>query len=384
MKKIMPWTFRSLLYVGFLTLIGEAVAAAPGDIDGDGKSDFTVARTYSFDGCYDSNTPSWANCFDGNLTQRISWFTLQSGDARALIRSVAAASSDGAKGLVLDPSTTSDSTGAIRLLRQNHIGMYHDDDIKRFGADNDFCEFQHHSCFWQDGSKSDSSLSVQTFRTEVGASIEGAQQVAALFLRLDSEGEKLVSVIRSNESLIFAPPRALALPANVASLVFPAGIPVPEDYNGDGVDELAVWSRDTAEWIIRNYGEAAETRIQWGLPGDHPMPGDYDGDHKADIAVWRPSTGYWFILTAASGFARDSAQVVQFGLPRAERDASGDKPVRADFDGDGKLDLAIFRPPSGTWFYRSSRDGVVYSVQWGLPGDLPIGMGIVDRMLFLE
>ena len=35
--------------------------------------------------------------------------------------------------------------------------------------------------------------------------------------------------------------------------------------------------------------------------------------------------------------------------PRSTWGAGTDIPVRGDFDADGKLDIAIFRPSTGTW-----------------------------------
>ncbi|MFI9048403.1 matrixin family metalloprotease [Streptomyces sp. NPDC053427] len=66
---------------------------------------------------------------------------------------------------------------------------------------------------------------------------------------------------------------------------------------------------------------------------DVPVPGDYDGDGTLDTAFWRPAEGSWFIQAGSGGQQR----VVQFG-----RD--GDIPVPNDFDHDGKQDLAVWRP----------------------------------------
>ena len=40
--------------------------------------------------------------------------------------------------------------------------------------------------------------------------------------------------------------------------------------------------------------------IQWGVSTDVPVPADYDGDGRIDPAVFRPSTGAWYILRSST------------------------------------------------------------------------------------
>jgi hypothetical protein len=99
------------------------------------------------------------------------------------------------------------------------------------------------------------------------------------------------------------------------------------------------------------------------LASDTPVPADYDGDGKTDIAVWRPGTGIWYALLSGSA---GSYIATQWGL-------AGDIPVPSDYDGDSKADIAVWRSDSGVWYVLSSQTpGAYTSTTWGMSGDTPL------------
>jgi hypothetical protein len=70
--------------------------------------------------------------------------------------------------------------------------------------------------------------------------------------------------------------------------------------------------------------------------------------------MFRPSTGTWYTgLTA----------------PPINWGASGDRPTPADFDGDGKTDVAVYR--GGTWYILNQTSGAFSVVSWGNNTDRP-------------
>ena len=165
---------------------------------------------------------------------------------------------------------------------------------------------------------------------------------------------------------------------------------VSTDLDADRKSELMVWRPGTGFWYwlysASSYLVSSAGQKQWGTNslGDVPLSGDIDGDGRMDLVVWRASTGTWYWLTAASGYdyaAQGQKQWGNLGL--------GDVPMLGDVDGDGKADLIVWRASTGTWFWLTSSSGYNYTFagqkQWGSQslGDQPMigdfdGDGLAD------
>ena len=110
---------------------------------------------------------------------------------------------------------------------------------------------------------------------------------------------------------------------------------------------------------------AITRHVSGGVPFQNMFPNKFDFWRygRSDVATYRPSNGTWCLNQSRAGI-----KGFKFGI-------STDVPTPADYDGDGKADVAVFR--NGTWHIQESGLDQLRSVQFGEPDDQPVASAYV-------
>ena len=137
------------------------------------------------------------------------------------------------------------------------------------------------------------------------------------------------------------------------------------DFDGDGKNDFCIQrsnpsSPANGQFVLLRSSDSSVEFVNWGLSSDFIIPGDYDGDGKSDFCVRRTVGGarqHWIL------YRTGVTEMHIWG-------STGDSSAPGDYDGDGKTDLAIWRgsadPNQTNFWIRNSGTGATSVVRWGL------------------
>jgi MBG domain (YGX type)/Bacterial Ig-like domain (group 3) len=150
---------------------------------------------------------------------------------------------------------------------------------------------------------------------------------------------------------------------NLVNGVLTVGIAPINDYTGAGQSDPAVFRRTSAtvaQWFAQ--GSTIINTRSFGAGGlDIPIAADFDGDGKTDLAVYRPSTSQWFVEESSTNYT--GQLLATFGGPN-------DIPVPANYNGTGKAIVAVYRPTTGQWFFAGQSQPLTFTTF--KTGDIPV------------
>ncbi len=232
------------------------------------------------------------------------------------------------------------------------------------------------------------------------------EKVSELAKMLDVETWTVETIDRGSWRIVSTQKRPTKVVSRNAFSVLGA-IQLAGDFNGDGIDELALFK--DGEWLIDINGNGEWDRgdvwAKLGAVGDLPVVGDWDGDGKDDIGVWGIAwRGDGAAIEREPGLPDPEnrlrskpknippsveEEIAVRWLQRSERGEArsdvvdhvfgfgtrGDTPIAGDFNGGGISTLGIFH--EGLWVLDTNGDGQLDRqfdrfIQFGQAGDSPL------------
>ena len=149
-------------------------------------------------------------------------------------------------------------------------------------------------------------------------------------------------------------------------------VPIAADFTGDAISEVAVYRRGKKSSFVVNDPAGARVML-FGNATDEPVVGDWDGDGAVNLGIWRAKRTK-FRLQTPTGVVK-----VRYGL-------ASDRAIAGDWDGNGTDEVGVYRASEGT-FYQRRPDGSSATVLLGDVDDLPVagdwdGNGVTDLGVF--